>query len=237
MLAAILCLHERSSRLAFRAHIAEIKLEQGKYRRMDSGGAYGTAFSSTISILEGWAMHPEKFVFGVPQISRISPSRYQNDFPLPYERWRQRISNTIHVRGMASEAFLDDSELVGYFLSTTDPKDNRVIASVKLSHKGFVPVEDWKCLPRDEEDIGLAGSGMYETGGFELEGRYEPDLSVRLAVTRANASMPPEEWQLRFTPWGLIGTWREDPSRTREGFVWLWKREWSTGVRNKGVLA
>ena len=65
-------------------------------------------------------------------------------------------------------------------------------------------------------------SGVDSVGAFFLNGHV--DVYGVVEVTKSYTAGYVWHWRARMTPFGIMGCWG---NRRDEGFVWIWKREWS----------
>jgi len=166
----------------------------------------------------------------VHNIGKI-PFAEHMDIPLPYTRDSDQRLLACHVAKMATKHFMEDGEWVGYRCMTfvADPtymyQPYVYPAAIRINFKvnsrmrhGAVRI--------------FACNASYERDQFDLDGVLYPRIG-RLFLTKRHHGGNEPIWtmSLALTPFGLVGSWkiiRSGPDNGIGGWLWLWKRSWSS---------
>lgn len=175
----------------------------------------------------------ERPVITLPLMDRMLMARSKDSAPPPF-MGGEMDPTTFHVASMSQKAFIEDGDWCGYYsydtLLMNPPHIDPAMESVKLR------LHDTNSSELSSEIINetsssnahslhsISGNGKDSVGNFRLSGQLFSD--GRMPMTKIYDQGIHWDWDTCVTPWGIMGFWGQSDSTY--GWVWLWKREWST---------
>ncbi|MCJ1385650.1 hypothetical protein MMC17_008773 [Xylographa soralifera] len=147
-----------------------------------------------------------------PALDQIPFAELMANIPLPFEPAAERF-NVCHLEKMASKAFLEAGEWVGYYCSSSeaawsylDPPMRGIFFQVEDEYQGGL--------------VRLRAGGFDAVGSFTLTGTLHPgtgDVTMIKQYLGAHMWM----WRGSLTPFGIAGSWGG-----HNAWFWLWKADW-----------
>jgi len=196
---------------------------------------YGDVFTA-LAVLIMLSRRPESRAQTLPRRPVFPPRSMGSypvvqymDIPLPYMLNSDKDILTCHLPKMATKQFIEDGEWVGYrYVSWTDSPIYVYPAMMKINFR-------IKARKRHGAFGLFALDASDEGGPFVLDGVFYADIG-RMFMTKIYLDEDESKWtmSLAVTPFGLVGSWSylgDDRIIDMRGWLWLWKRSWSSRRR------
>ncbi|GIZ40655.1 hypothetical protein CKM354_000398400 [Cercospora kikuchii] len=164
----------------------------------------------------------------VPAVADISsqPLQTRYEIPLPleneFDEWYQN-----HTTAMATEEYMTKGRFKGYYcyfgtFALAPPRLDPPMMNINFTKDQDAQIKDQLCLKAENCVDGV--------DTFVIQGSIQAGYSDNTPLFRAKKRYSHGtmwDWQLRLTPFGLVGYWGtlSDEGLQRNGSVWLWKSE------------
>ena len=137
-----------------------------------------------------------------------------------------------YIKSLTSKEFIEDGEWQGFYSFdiqlTNYPRFDPPMKGIKFtvgSVTSFTDaVNELVVMTPYMSTLHVSANGTDHVGDFRLGGQIYADGRVNLVKDYDQG--PTWNWDVKMTPWGMIGFWGGEQG-DRYGYVWLWKKHWS----------